>query len=386
MRRYAIDAAIVAVLWLVCLVAVVRGQADIMDLPPAYHPTQCGSGPCGPGVGGCGVGVFGPRGGAVGVGVWRQPPPQAPQQAAVPHPPWAVLVRSQSSGATGCGVIIQTSGGKSLIATCEHGLNGSEQVIASDGRKFPATILWRDRARDAALLSAPFTAGQYLPVDPVPPKAGDPVSLTGCGGMRWSSRVGTVLSFGGDGKFEVDTPSIGGDSGGAVYSRVGLVGIISGTTGRTTIAASWLFAAAAHQTPSIASGPEHTPGIPPAPSTPGPEASQSAAALVAEIAGLKARVAALERKISQCPPVIAGPPGLPGPAGPAGPQGPQGLAGVPGKDAHVDYRAVADAVAKALPAIRLQTLNPDGSIRQTADARLGDLVRLKPLAVNAEAK
>lgn len=92
----------------------------------------------------------------------------------------------------------------------------------------------------------------------------------------------------------------------------------------------------------------------------------------------------------------AGPPGEPGPAGPRGdqgqqgepgPRGPQGEPGPPGPPGAngstptIDYKALAAELAKQLPPIRIQTLNLDGSVHQDVTARLGDLIRLKPIKV-----
>jgi hypothetical protein len=47
--------------------------------------------------------------------------------------------------------------------------------------------------------------------------------------------------------------------------------------------------------------------------------------------------------------------------------------GDPGSDANIDINN--------LPPIRIQTLDPNGDVRQDVDARLGDLVRLKPIVI-----
>ena len=109
-----------------------------------------------------------------------------------------------------------------------------------------------------------------------------------------------------------------------------------------------------------------------------------------------ARLENIEKALSNPP---AGPPGrvgAPGPAGPQGPggsqgsegklgpQGPPGPAGSPGETPQIDYDALADAIAKKLPPIRIQTLNLDGSVHQDATARLGDLIKLRPIVVKRE--
>jgi len=78
------------------------------------------------------------------------------------------------------------------------------------------------------------------------------------------------------------------------------------------------------------------------------------------------------------PPGPAGQAGPPGPAGEAGPTGPSGPAGQDGAAAEPVDPA---ELAEQLPPLRIQTLNPDGSVHDDVEARLGDLVRLRSLSV-----
>lgn len=48
-----------------------------------------------------------------------------------------------------------------------------------------------------------------------------------------------------------------------------------------------------------------------------------------------------------------------------------------------DIDALVDVAAGKLPPLRIQTLNPDGSVHQDVQARLGDLVKLKPVIVQS---
>uniref|UniRef100_A0A6M3JHP4 Tail protein n=1 Tax=viral metagenome TaxID=1070528 RepID=A0A6M3JHP4_9ZZZZ len=66
----------------------------------------------------------------------------------------------------------------------------------------------------------------------------------------------------------------------------------------------------------------------------------------------------------------------------------KGDTGAPGKDGtdaqQPDIDTLLTDLEKRLPPLRIQTLNPDGSIRDDVLARLGDLVRLRALVVKAE--
>jgi hypothetical protein len=85
---------------------------------------------------------------------------------------------------------------------------------------------------------------------------------------------------------------------------------------------------------------------------------------IAQYNALVKRVEDLERFI-QCSR------GEPGPAGPPGPPGPPGTSPDPA------------ALAGQLPPIRIQTLNPNGTVYQSAEARLGDLIRLRSVPTPA---
>jgi len=63
-----------------------------------------------------------------------------------------------------------------------------------------------------------------------------------------------------------------------------------------------------------------------------------------------------------------------GQAGKDGKDGQDGIPGQPGADGIIDL--------STLPPIRIQTLNQDGSVYQDVQARLGDLLRLKPVIVS----
>lgn len=334
-----------------------------------WCPPGCDSCPGG----GVGIGVIGPRGGAAGVGVYR--PPQQPRQQPAPaprtqHPACLVLIDGGYVG-----VLIVQRGDTVDIATCAHGPNGKTQSVrTSDGQQAPSTVVWIDRRRDAALLTAQLKAPQLMKVAATVPQVGDMLQYGGCGGGRWGFRWGKLLSINPDGLMEISGPSTPGDSGGPIYNAADeLVGVLSGTTGRTTIAACWQLAIAGRsQTPAPPpmAGP---PASIPIPAPPDPE-----------ITSLKERVGKLETELAglRLTPVIPGPPG---PQGPPGRDGAMGPAGPPGAPATVDTQALAVAISKALPPIRLQTLNPDGTVHQQADARLGDLVRIKPIIVTNKA-
>jgi len=93
-----------------------------------------------------------------------------------------------------------------------------------------------------------------------------------------------------------------------------------------------------------------------------------------QCAELEQRVKALEDAPN---PVL-----MPGPKGQKGDKGDRGEKGDPGDCPDID-EIMAAAVAK-LPPLRIQTLNPDGTVHQDVEARLGDLIKLRPVTISGE--
>lgn len=83
----------------------------------------------------------------------------------------------------------------------------------------------------------------------------------------------------------------------------------------------------------------------------------------------------------------AGPAGSKGDAGPVGPRGEAGSPGQPGadgKDALVDMAALAEAVQKALPPVRVQLLDETGKVTQEQAQPLGQPIRLQLVPVKKQ--
>ena len=97
-----------------------------------------------------------------------------------------------------------------------------------------------------------------------------------------------------------------------------------------------------------------------------------------QVAELESRVAVIEAKWEE----LGNIQGPPGPQGERGPAGPKGDKGDPGECP--DIEAIVAAAVAELPPLRIQTLNPDGTVHQDVEARLGDLIKLRPVIVSGE--
>ena len=94
-----------------------------------------------------------------------------------------------------------------------------------------------------------------------------------------------------------------------------------------------------------------SPAGPPPVTLPAPVAREDFEALRADLAKLQAALASLK--------------------------GPKGDPGPPGKDATIDYDKLAAEVARRLPPIKFQTIDPSGNTVHDIDRRLGDTVRFR---------
>lgn len=338
----------------------------------------------------------GPQGCPIGSPAVIQP--EVPQRHQYPALVTTHFIQGRKSSIAS-GAIVSAGEGMAQVLTCAHAYEPSSSVlvITQDGRRWPAEIRGIDREQDVALLSIQDPGIKPLQVAEDEPQAGESVYVAGFAGGRtpagsWGRVTQWVSPGAGRNTFmEVSSPAVNGMSGGPILNNRGqVVGLITGTSGRTCIGpclprvravlrfllppygrtpAPLVPVQLAPKTPRV--NPPAAPG--PSPIIAGPTPSEEIAklqeahaVLSAEVAALNARVAILEKTGP-----VAGPPGPPGPAGPS-----------------VDVSKLAAAVASAvtLPPLRIQTLKVDGSVHQEVAARLGDLVKLKPIPVQAEGK
>ncbi len=360
-----------------------------------------GQNQCGPG--GCGVGQqcggqppawqpqqleWQPANGAA-----RQPQPQrreSPSPCVV-----QIISRRGDHGKNGTGTIVSLKNGEATIVSCAHILAAgyTPAIRYSDGNESPATILSTDALTDSSVLraNAPPSA-RYLDLD-ADPQPGEQVSWCGYSSRGYVSGAARVIGY--EGASLVISGNVPeGTSGGPVYTSRGLVAVL--TECRQAPGEPWqtlgpcalllrrkLAVVLVPQPTQVVSRPPTpttpvaTLPLPPAPDTPPADAGPCASIgpLLERLDKIEARLAAIK--------IQPGPPGLPGK------DGKDGTPGRDGKDAElqpINVDDLAKEVAKKLPPIRIRTLNLDGSIHQEVQARLGDLVILKPIAVKAEAK
>jgi len=339
-------------------------------------------------------------------------------------------------GNIGSGMIVAADGTTAEVLTCAHGYTpqSSVLVITQDGRRWQGTMKGIDATQDVALVTIKDPGGiKPVTIAETEPEINSNVYVCGYAkGTVWRGSWSRVIGWVGPTSGSVTWMQFSGGaqqgmSGGPILNQQGkIVGIVTTTTGYVShgpcfprARAVLRFVLPPYRRPPIRVGPlvlvqppagqfvqgPRRPGsdeIPmtidggqgpgcapgrPCPSPPFDQPPPPAAdggqsvplpppavdpALIDQLARQAARIDALEKQLALVQ-ATAGPPGAPGKDGAAGPAGPTGPPGMP-------------AALDSLPPIRIQTLNPDGTVHQDAQARLGDLIRLKPIAVKAEVK
>jgi len=257
-------------------------------------------------------------------------------------PGWVCKI-SNKLGRVSCeggGALFRCDEKYGYVVTCGHLFSdgvGEVVVTYSNGERWIAKVISRQSNPDLALLKT------YRPkIEPIRRIArgvarGIRIVAHLFRGGQYFARPGHVIGIQG-GHLVVSGAAVSGDSGAAIVGPDGgLVGVIWGSDGASTYAATpdqirdFVDVALSPQTPPA----EH---VDPTPSTD---------SLLAEIARLRKRVEELEKR----PPV-------PGPAGPRGP---------PGEPA-----ALAD-----LPPIDVKLYDPDGNIIDETAVSLGGTLRLQ---------
>lgn len=347
-------------------------------------------------------------------------------QAARPAtmPAVAKLTVSNRDGATSVGTafLFHSAAGVGYLLTAAHNLRDGRTdryplAAFPNGRLAYCSISMRDVTQDYAVLAIVDPGITPLPLAETDPRPGERCTAWGYASGQWAGEWATFSHYVAPSPsnqttyLELRGRARGGMSGGPVCDSKGrCCGVISGSDGRIIAGPSvvklrprlrWVWEPTRRQPlvvpvrPRPANpGPVAEVPIPPgpaAPSTPIPEND----ALLAEIAAIRLRVASLEGK-----PGRIGPPGMDGAQGPKGDRGergPPGPAGQPGEPSPTPalvldlqsriehYEAVQQRIIDELAKpLRIQTLNLDGTVHQDVQARLGDLVKLKPVIVGGK--
>lgn len=246
------------------------------------------------------------------------------------------LPRGKCERSTGLGsavIVGRFNPGRQILLTARHVIDGAKTIeVSIDGRWYPAVSLGQSEARavDIAAIGVSAPDGKFLPIAAESAAVGSPVQLSGhARGGPLRTHAAKVLDHGGPNLW-LDQPSIPGDSGGAVIDQAGqLVGIISATDGRRTLAVDISvirsFAMARWQRMPHDGLTSPVPSPPASPSTPQPMAPEPPTVPPLPMPGLaelEKRIGALEKREAAA-----------GPRGPPGPPGPQGESGLPGTDA-----------------------------------------------------
>lgn len=141
----------------------------------------------------------------------------------------AVMVRV-GSGA-GSGVVIQVSGNRCIVLTCDHvvGGNRTAKVTFLDGTSSNAKVLlsWREYDVAGLLVDRPPSWSKGLPLSSRNPAANAPIEVMGFGGPNYGDFRPFVapLQASKYSPIEIDAPSIPGDSGSGMVWNGTVVGI-----------------------------------------------------------------------------------------------------------------------------------------------------------------
>ena len=154
--------------------------------------------------------------------------------------PVTVALISESTGASGSGVIVSADG---LVLTAAHVIQGAEEVIVvfPDGRQLLGTALGANYSRDAGMVRI-VNAEEPLPFVPLGEsrtlQAGDWVVALGHSGGYDATRTppvrfGRVVSKGPGNFLTTDCTLIGGDSGGPLFDLDGRLVAIHSSIGQS---------------------------------------------------------------------------------------------------------------------------------------------------------
>lgn len=138
-----------------------------------------------------------------------------------------VRVRTDRFG--GSGVVAWSEPGRSLVFTCWHVIaDGSPVVVRTGGRTLPAKVVEVDRAADVALLEVSRELPAVVAVEADAPAVGDEVLMLGASSIWSRGKVLDTEDANGRASASGDFEGYSGDSGGPVFCRGALVGIVRG--------------------------------------------------------------------------------------------------------------------------------------------------------------
>ena len=149
------------------------------------------------------------------------------------------VVRAVARQAAGRAPLIPTARQQGYVLTAAHVIESGAPVRATwhDGRTSAARVVVADARLDVALLSVtPPPGAAVIPLADRDhwPQQGDTVELIGYGGgqlRHWRASVNGYALTDGTGRYQtlsLNTPTIGGDSGGAIVWRCKVVGVMWG--------------------------------------------------------------------------------------------------------------------------------------------------------------
>jgi len=314
---------------------------------------------------------------------WQAPTLRPRQPAAEPAPAretarpgvGAVWIHNRIGNASdiGSGTVVYRNGSEALVLTCWHLFRdgqGRITVVAPDGQQQPATLVAADPAYDLAGLRIGNWQGEATPIACTLPAAGESVRSCGFGGDGRGQAVGgQTRGYTRTDGTAADTTLIatgsvrGGDSGGPMLNSAGeLVGVIWGSADGKTYGTHCGEARRFVEEVCLRRLGARL--------QPVPNSRQ-----VGPMRSAASKPPPIQKPLAPMPPLVVGD-GAPGPAGPAGPPGAKGdpgPPGAPGKDG-------------VLPrgTITIQTIDENGKVLQTAEARLGETIQLQLIPVEAK--
>jgi S1-C subfamily serine protease len=280
------------------------------------------------------------------------------------------------------------------VVTAHHVIRGgpydSIRCDFPDGKAYLAKVEAEDRTWDVAVLAIRRPDAEPVVVADAKPEPGAACYAGGYGDGSFRLTSGRVLGYASPARqggpadwLRVQVTPRNGDSGGPILNAAGrLIGILFGgchgeAVGPVCTRLRRIFGPRIVVVSAIPQSPAPSPQ-PPIPSPQPPAGDDDWRTAV------DARLAQLESDVAKIGKLVAVTPE-------PGPPGKDGRDGVDGKDGEIPLMTlkeiVADEVAAKmaeLPPLRIQTLKPDGTIHQDVEARLGDLIRLKPVIVSGE--
>jgi hypothetical protein len=294
---------------------------------------------------------------------------------------------------SGTGTIIGTVDGDPnhyVVVTARHCIDkGPVSVRTADGW-FPIESKRLHPSLDCGFVT--FYSKRSYPiaaVDESDPAVGESASWLGYPRDNWlRNSSGSIESI--NGNIQITGRSLHGESGGGVYVRGCLCGVVWGTDDRSCFATPfgpfcrWVrreryairFGGEVPPPPSVAEKPV------PLPLPAKPVNATDLTPVLSVLETISARLTLLEsRPAAAGPPGERGPPGLRGEPGPAGPAGPAGSSASSAAELAELRRRLGKLESTEIP---VHILNPDGSVKLSKSVPLGQPIEFRLLPVASE--